>query len=131
MENIKKQINYSINMFIGTAVVAVPMGFMDEVTNLSENIPTLNIILIVLLSVLSLVLFYQMHSKNEKKKRIIFLVQVLGSYTLSIFITAFLLGLFMQSPWENDTQVALNQIFIVGYPASLAGAIAVSLFKKR
>lgn len=130
MEQIKKQIRYAITLFVGTSIVAVPMGFMDEVTNLSENIPALNTAIIVLLSLISIFLFYQMDHRIKGEKRSYFLMQVLGSYVLSLLITAFLLSLFLQSPWDIDPLVALKQIIIVSLPASLAGALALVILKK-
>lgn len=128
---VKTVVNYCINLLFGTAVVAVPMCFMDEVTNLSEHIPVKNVVLIVLLSIVSLVLFYQLHSQRKNVSKVVFLLQVLGSYVLSVSITAALLTLFMQSPWSMDPQVAVNQIAVVSFPASLAGALTVTLFKKK
>jgi uncharacterized membrane protein len=115
-----------IQVLVGSILLAVPVGLTEEVWVLGETLPSLNILLITVLSMCAVAIFvyhnfYLGHFKNHK---IEFFKRALSVYVISFCVAGLFLTLIGKAPWTLDWALALKRSIIVGLPASMSAAVA-------
>jgi len=115
-----------LQVIIGASILSVPVGFTEETWRLGINLPWLNVIGLVVLSLLfiSMFTYYNYFREVRHDHRAEFLKRVIWTYVLSLFVVAIILSLIQVAPWLSGFSTALKRTVIVAFPASLSGAIA-------
>lgn len=119
-----------IQVSIGTLVLAIPLALTDEVRQLSETLPKLNLILIILTSFLlnSCFIFYGVYEGNIKNKKSQFTKRIFINYSITIFVVFYIM--FMLNLYHMPILTLINKILIISLPASLGGAVIDSFDKE-
>ena len=116
-----------LQILIGAAILAIPVGFTEETWRLGETLPLINIIGFIIASLIFITLFtyYHYHHKiqingyyNELVKR------VFATYIVSFIVVSLLLGLIQKTPWQTDWLLAFKRIVIVTFPSTMSAAVA-------
>lgn len=118
-----------VQIMVGSAILAIPVGFTEEAWGLGARLPPANI---VGLSAISLAFigtfvytnFYRFYLKEyvwEYAKRVVVI------YGLSLGIVGILLTLIQQCPWGIDNWLAVRRIVVVAFPASLSATVTDAL----
>jgi uncharacterized membrane protein len=115
-----------MQVIIGSAILAVPVGFTEETWKLGESLPIANIIGLLALSLLFISLFtyyhyYRHHIKSQWDE---FIKRVLSTYIVSFIVVAALLTLIQRTPWATNAVLAFKRIVIVAFPSSMSAAVA-------
>ena len=117
---------------VGAFALSVPIAFSEEAWRLSASLPTLNLVLVVLLSLGFITLFaYQsVFQANIIKRRRAFLMRVVVAYLLTLIVVAVVLLALNKLPLLTEPLLALKRIILIAMPASM-GAIIVDSFDKE
>lgn len=117
-----------LQVMIGATILAVPVGLTEETWGLGNNLPIINTVLIIALSIFFITSFtyYHYHHKRllENGHPYIFLKRVFFTYVLSFLIVGVILTLIQVAPWTSEFMVAFKRVAIVTLPASMSAAIA-------
>ncbi|QDE32763.1 DUF2391 family protein [Shewanella polaris] len=117
---------------VGAFAMSVPIAFSEEAWRLSASLPTLNLVLVVLLSLAFITLFaYQsVFQANIIKRKQAFLLRVIAAYILTLLVVGVVLLALNKLPLWDDPILALKRIILIAMPASM-GAIIVDSFDKE
>lgn len=131
MEPVKTKfgIKNFMQAIVGAVILAIPIGFTQEVWELGETLPLWNIFVILVLSLFFTGIFaYRNFSKNiphfywgDLVKR------VFWNYFIAFFIVTVLLSIIQRAPWDTDWFLAFKRTVIVAFPSSLSATIASNL----
>ena len=118
-----------LQIMIGASILAIPVGFTEETWQLGENLPWLNIIGLLVLSLTFISAFiyynYHYHRRRPLKKHFSeFVKRVFSTYVFSFLVVAILMTLIQRAPWATDLLIAIKRVIIVAFPASMSAAIA-------
>ena len=115
-----------LQIVIGAAILAIPVGFTQETWDLGEALPVRNVIgfLVVSLVFISMFTYYHYYRNHLKKHFDEFIKRVFFTYFVAFLVVAILLSLIGKTPWITDRILALKRIILVTFPASMSGAIA-------
>jgi uncharacterized membrane protein len=122
---VELRIHDILEILVGASILAVPVAFTEEVWNMGDQLPWLNVSALSLVSVLFLGSFiyytsYRSHLKmfkNEYYKRI------LSTFLLSVIVVGLLLTIVDKCPWFTDFDLALKRTLIGAFPASLSATV--------
>jgi len=114
---------------VGSTILAIPLVYTQETWDLGMNLPFLNVIGIMLLSIffISIFVYYNYYHDRLKKHKEHFFRRVFFTYFLAFFLVAVLLSLIGKTPWTTDILLAIKRVIIVSFPASMSAAITDSL----
>lgn len=115
-----------MQIIVGSALLAIPVAFTEEVWNLGERLPLRNVISLSIISVVMISLFvyfnfYRYHLKNNKFN---YIKRVVATYLLSLIVCATILTIIQKCPWETNHLLAIKRTIIVAFPASLMATVA-------
>ena len=115
-----------IQIMIGSAILAIPVGFTTEIWDLGTTLPLLNVIIFIILSFLfiSIFVYHNYYRKKFKKHWLEFVKRVVSTYVFSFATVALLLFLINVTPWSTDWLLAFKRVVIVAFPASMSAAVA-------
>jgi uncharacterized membrane protein len=116
-----------VQIVVGASILAIPVGFTEEVWKLAESLPNLNIALFFLISIafISIFVFYNYYRhENFSSHKTEFLKRVISTYLLSFLVVGLLLTLIGKAPWEADLALAIKRCILVAFPASMSAAVA-------
>jgi len=117
-----------LQVIIGATILAIPVGFTEETWRLGETLPTLNVSIIVLISLAFISMFTYYHYHNHSRGYWgEFTKRVLSTYVLSFLVVATLLTLIQKAPWSVEPLVAFNRAVLVTLPSSMSAVIADTL----
>tara|TARA_Y100000310_G_C20605834_1_gene775415 strand:- start:487 stop:1017 length:531 start_codon:yes stop_codon:yes gene_type:complete len=119
----------ALQILIGAAVLAIPVGFTQEVWELAEILSTGNIIMIALLSVLlisSFVYYNFYHGKLDDHLEL-FVLRVGATYFLSMLVVGMFLLLIGKVYLFTDLALSLKRLVLVSFPASMSAMVSDSL----
>lgn len=121
-----------IQVAVGAAALSVPVAFSEESWNLSKTLPTLNIIIIVFLSLtfINLFSFQSIYQGNVKFRILTFISRTLLVYFITLLVVVIVLVALNKFPILTDSIVALKRLFIISFPASMGGVVVDSLDKE-
>jgi len=118
-----------LQVIVGAAILAVPVGFTEETWQLGESLPLGNILWLMALSLIFIgsFVYYHYHKNGLKNGRYHareFTKRVISTYVLSFIVVALLLMIIQRAPWMTDTLVAFKRTVIVAFPSSMSAAVA-------
>ena len=116
-------------IIVGATVLAIPVGYTEEVWTLGEKLSNFNAFLICLVSVLfvagfTYVVYYRDHIKGFEGE---FVKRVLSSYSLTLAVAATILLLVNKLPLFEDPGVAIRRAILVAFPATFSATVVDSL----
>ena len=114
---------------IGASVLAFPVAVTEEVWNLSEQIPFVNVILISVVSCVFLAVFsYFIHSKSDvKSSQRIEIDRVFVTYGIALLVCSVILLMVGKFPLFTETTIALKRVVLVAFPACFSATVVDSL----
>ncbi len=139
MEGMKKVINpinidFNIHdlfqVIIGASILAVPVGFTQEVWSLGESLPLLNIFLLMIVTLFFISIFTYFHyhrqyiNANPMNHLSKLTKRVLVTYIFSFIVVAILLEIIQVTAWSVDTLLAFKRVVIVALPSALGAVIS-------
>jgi uncharacterized membrane protein len=115
-----------LQVIVGSMLLAIPVGFTEEVWRLGETLSWTRVLLLSATSLLFISSFvyahsYRKHWGNYKGE---FFKRVLGTYVFSMLVAALFLLFIDKAPWDIDMAVAIKRTIIVAFPASMSAAVA-------
>lgn len=115
-----------LQVIIGAAILAIPVGYTQETWDLGELLPLGNVFGFMALSLLFIAAFtyYNYHRHNIHVHFKNFLKRTLSTYVLSFIVVALLLTMIDKAHWITGFLTAFKTTVIVAFPASMSGAIA-------
>jgi uncharacterized membrane protein len=119
-----------VQMIVGATILAIPVGFTEEVWNLGSNLPWINILSIFILSLIfiSVFIYYEYHhTKNQTYHKREFFKRVFSTYIVTLGVASLLLTIIDKAPWAIDWALAIKRAVIVSLPASMSAVIADSI----
>ncbi len=107
-----------LEILVGASILAVPVAFTEEVWDMGDELPWLNVFLLSLVALLFMGSFiyytsYRSHFrmfKNEYFKR------VLSTFFLSVLVVGILLTIVNKCPWMKHTLIG-------AFPAALSATV--------
>ena len=116
-----------LQIMIGAAILAIPVGFTEETWRLGEVLPLSHIIgfIILSLSFTGAFVYYHYHRHHcLKAHHMEFIKRVVSTYLLSFLVVAVLMTLIQKAPWSTNWLLAFKRVVLVTFPASMSGTIA-------
>jgi len=115
-----------LQVIVGSAILAVPVGFTEETWHLGESLPLQNIIYLLALSLLfiSAFVYYNYYKEHISTHWDELLKRVISTYIISFLVVATLLTLIQRTPWSTDWLLAFKRVVIVAFPSSMSAAVA-------
>lgn len=115
-----------VQVMVGASILAIPVGFTEEVWQMGNHLPFSRVFGIGLLSLffISAFVYYNSYQNHIAKHWDEFIKRVLTTYVLSLLIVALILTLVQVTPWQADFAVALKRVILVAFPASMSAAVA-------
>jgi uncharacterized membrane protein len=113
---------------VGASILAIPAAHTEEAWNLGRDLPTLNIIGIVAVSILFVATFVYFNFYKSYLNEFVgqFITRVISTYLIASLVVAILLTLVAQCPWGIDNALAVKRIIVVAFPASMSATVADS-----
>lgn len=117
---------------VGAAALAVPISFSEEAWDIGASLPTFNLLLLFLLSIvfLSFFAYESVFQANIKYRVPIFLARIFFAYTIAVIVVALILFSLDKFPLLTEPVIAIKRLVVVAMPASM-GAIIVDGFDKE
>ena len=127
MKNIRR--SDIAEQIIGASVLAFPVAVTEEVWNLSEQIPIINVILIAVVSCVFLAVFsYFIHSKSDvKSSQRIEIDRVFVTYGTTLLVCSVILLMVGKFPLFTETTITLKRVVLVAFPACFSATVVDSL----
>ena len=115
-----------MQVVIGASLLAIPVSLTEEAWILGEILPTSNIILIAILSLLliSVFVYYNFYKVTLKGFVADFIKRIIGTYLISLLVVALILSIIQKCPWGLDNLLAIKRIIIVAFPAAMSGTLS-------
>jgi len=119
-----------LQIIVGAFVLAVPVGFTQEVWELGETLPVFNTIIVLILTLFFITIFtyYSYHSEhlhaNPKYHLAELTKRVISTYILSFIIVAILMSSIRVTPLLINNMHAFNIIVLVTFPAAIGAVIS-------
>lgn len=115
-----------LQVLVGSTILAIPVGFTEEVWLLGDNLPIINILAFLLISIffVGLFIYHNFYHDRLDKYRNQFYKRVGLTYSLSFVVVAVFLSLIGKAPWTTDFILAFNRVVLVTLPASMSAAVA-------
>ena len=115
-----------MQIIVGAVILAIPVGFTQEVWDLSHTLPGINVFLIAIfsLSFIAVFVFYNFYRNHIKGFEFDYVKRVLVIYFLSLLVVAVLMTMIGQADWVADAKAAIKLIVIVAFPASMSATLS-------
>jgi len=119
-------------LIIGAFALAVPISFSEESWRLGETLPTENLFLIFVISILFLSFFaYESIFQGNIKNRVSsFVLRIIIAYLITIFVVSIVLLAIGKLPLFLDTAIAIKRLIVIAMPASIGGIVVDSFDKE-
>ena len=110
---------------VGATLLAIPVGFAEEVWTLGAEISNLQAFTILAISVLFITMFvyYNNYRDDFDEHRFEFLKRVLATYVVAFVVVGLLLSVIGKAPWTTDFVLAVKRVLLVTLPASMSAAV--------
>ncbi len=119
-----------MQIIIGASILAVPVGFTQEVWTLAETMPWINIagISVLSMSFISFFVYYHYHKIHHMSGAIghwkHFFRRTIGTYLLSLLVVGIILSIVQINHFVLDFAAAARKTVVVALPASMSAMIA-------
>lgn len=119
-----------MQVIVGSAFLAIPIAYSQESWDMGIDLPTSNVILLCVTSVLILggFIYWNSYRGHIKEFRGEYFKRVIFTYLVSVLTVALLMTLVGKTQWELDILTSIKRIVIVSFPASM-GATLTDLIK--
>ena len=119
-------------VMIGAFALAVPVSFSEEAWRMGETLPTVNLLLLMLMSLVFLSFFtYQsVFQANVKNRVFVYVARIVIAYGLTALVVGLILLALNKLPLFSEPLIAIKRLIIIAMPASM-GAIIVDSFDKE
>lgn len=113
-------------ILVGASVLAIPVGFTEEVWNLGTELPIWNVAILALISIVfvALYVYFTFYRDLFHQFRFEYVKRVIAIYLLSLAVVAILLTVVRVAAWSADSAVALKRVIIVAFPATMSAAVS-------
>ena len=114
-----------IQVVVGASALTVPVALTEESWRLSETLPLLNVIMLLLLSLLFIGLYsIQGIFQGKVKHRYYHLIlRIFIDYGITLIVVFIILLALNRMPLFDEPIIALKRIIILSFPASMGGVI--------
>jgi uncharacterized membrane protein len=114
-----------IQVIIGASALTIPVAFSEEAWNLSRTLPTLNVIILLFLSLLlvSLYSIQGIFSGNINHRIVQFISRTFIVYGVTMIVVFLVLFAINRMPILGEPLIAFKRIVLISFPASLGGVI--------
>ena len=120
-----------VQLIVGATILAIPVGFSDEIGHFGKTLAIGNILMVLAISILfiSIFVYYQYHSHHMSLKNHIgdYLKRVISTYAVSFIVVAFFLTMIQRTLWTTELIVSLKQVVLVSFPACMSAAVTDSI----
>ncbi|WP_321280265.1 DUF2391 family protein [Marinifilum fragile] len=128
MENMSKDsINLEdiVQVIVGSSALTIPVAFSEESWQLSETLPTLNIIIILILSLLFINIYsFEGIFQGQIKHRLShFALRTIIDYGVTFVVVFIILFALNRMPILEEPLIAFKRIILLSFPASMGGVI--------
>ncbi|MEX0932747.1 MAG: DUF2391 family protein [Candidatus Pacearchaeota archaeon] len=119
-----------LQIIIGAFILAIPVGFTQEVWELGETLSIFKILVIILLTFFFIGIFtyYHYHRKNIMKNPIYHLSEmtkrIFATYIISFIVVALFLWSIDVTHWNDNAILAFKTVAIVTFPSSIGAVIS-------
>lgn len=115
-----------VQVIVGATILAIPVAFTEETWVLGGELPWLNVIMLVVISLtfISLFVYHNYYNGSFKSNYLSFFQRVFSTYFISLLVVALLLTIIERASWFTFWDIALKRVFIVSLPASMSASIA-------
>lgn len=119
----------ALQIMLGAAVLAIPVGFTQEVWELAEILSSGHILLIALISLLliSSFVYYNFYHGKLDEHWSLFLLRIGATYILSMVVVGVFLMLIGKFSFITDFLISFKRLILVSFPASMSAAVSDSL----
>ena len=114
-----------IQVVIGASALTVPVAFSEESWRLSETLPLLNVIMLLLISLIFIGLYsFQGIFQGKVKHRLYhFVLRIVIDYGVTLIAVFIILIALNRMPLLDEPIIALKRIILLSFPASMGGVI--------
>jgi uncharacterized membrane protein len=114
-----------IQVIIGASALTIPVAFSEEAWNLSKTLPTLNVIILLSLSLLlvSLYSIQGIFSGNINHRIVQFISRTFIVYGITMIVVFLVLFAINRMPIIDEPLIAFKRVVLISFPASLGGVI--------
>lgn len=115
-----------IQVIVGAFILAVPLAYTEETWRLGEELGTMNIIALAIMSItfISLFVFYNIYRHHFKAHKWDFVKRVISIYVIAFCVVAVFITVIDKAPWSTDFILAIKRVIIAAVPASMSAAVA-------
>jgi uncharacterized membrane protein len=116
-------------ILVGASILAIPVGFTQEVWTLGAELPLWNVVALALISVIfiALYVYFTFYRDLFQQYRFEYVKRVVAIYVLTLALVASLLTIIQVAPWGAEPAVAIKRVVIVAFPASMSAALSGSI----
>ena len=118
-----------MQILVGASMLAIPTALTQEVWDMGEQLPWINIIAMLLVEYLIIAMFIYLRSYQEHIK--VYRAEFVKRVLIILFLSGAIVGLFLalvgQLPLFDNTDVAIKRIVIGMLPASMSATVMDSL----
>lgn len=121
-----------IQVVIGASALTVPVAFSEESWELSETLPLINVILLLLLSLLFIGLYsiQGIFQGKVKHRYYHFVLRIIIDYGITLIAVFIILMALNRLPLFDEPLIAIKRIILLSFPASMGGVIVDGLDKE-
>jgi len=114
-----------IQVVIGASALTVPVAFSEESWRLSETLPILNVIMLLLLSLIFIGIYsIQGIFQGKVKHRLYqFALRIVIVYGVTLLVVLIILIALNRMPLFDEPLIALKRVILLSFPASMGGVI--------
>jgi uncharacterized membrane protein len=115
-----------MQLIVGAAILAVPVGFTEETWRLGDTLPIGNVFGLLAISLLfiSLFVYYNYYRHHFKEQWDECIKRVISTYLVAFLVVGILLTIIQKAPWAMDWLLAVKRTIIVAFPSSMSAAVA-------
>lgn len=113
-----------LQIIVGATLLAIPIGFTQEVWDLGRDLPLNRVILLSALSItlIAIFVYYNFYRNFLREYFFEYLKRLFVIYFISFLVVAGMLTFIGKAPWGVDNLLAIKRILLVTFPASMSAA---------
>lgn len=117
---------------VGAFALSVPISFSEEAWKAGANLPAINLLLIIVLtlSFLSFYAYQGIFQNNIKARVFVFIFRILAAYIITMIVVALVLLSLDKLPMMSDSIIAIKRVLVISMPASIGAIIVDSIDKE-
>lgn len=115
-----------MQIVVGSVLLAIPVGFTEEVWHLGQELTNASIIWFVLFSIsfIAVFVYSNLYHNHLRGYEFEYIKRVIAVYIISLTVVGIFMTIIGKCPWGIDTTLALKRIIIVAFPASMSATLS-------